>query len=189
MSLPHAILDLENRSVGDKGEPTLGRALELAITEWRSGNRDRDLRLHLLFLSWYCNLEPPHLTGLDEAVVPSAGLPQLFHDVYYTFAKGIMDDVECLYVVGLIAQLTPWLLGADVATWEARSAEFLRRYRTLQPEGLPAGYFEGRGAYGDYFSRSGRCARRLLTIAVLPNEINEIRIRAARLRRRGRRAG
>jgi len=151
LNLPRAILDLENRSVGAEGEPTLGRALQLAIADWRSGNRDRELRLHLLFLSWYCNLEPPHLTGLEEAVVASAGLPQLFHDVYDTFANGIMDDVECLYVVGLMAQLTPWLLGGDVATWEARSVEFRRRYRMLLPDGLPPAHFEGRGAYGDYF--------------------------------------
>ena len=152
MSLPQAILDLENRSVGDAGEPTLGRALELAIAEWRSGNRDRELRLHLLFLSWYCNLEPPHLTGLDEANVRSDELPQLFQDVYDTLAEGIMDDVECLYAVGLMAQLTPWLLGGDIATWEMRSAEFRKRYRSLLPDGLQPAHFDGRGAYGDYFA-------------------------------------
>lgn len=152
MSLPPTILELENRSIGDAGEPTLGRALELAIAEWRAGNRDRELRLHLLFLSWYRNLEPPHLTGLDAAIVPSERLPQLFHDVYDTFAEGIMDDVECLYVVGLIAQLSPWLLGGEVATWESRSTEFRKRYRSLLPGGLRPAYFDGRGAYGDYFS-------------------------------------
>lgn len=51
MTLPQAILDLENRSLGVQGEPTLGRALELALAEWRAGSRDRELRLHLLFLS------------------------------------------------------------------------------------------------------------------------------------------
>lgn len=66
MGVPRAILDLENRSVGAHGEPTLGRALELAAAEWRSGNRDRELCLHLLFLSWYCNIEPPHLTGFSR---------------------------------------------------------------------------------------------------------------------------
>jgi hypothetical protein len=152
MSLPPAILELENRSIGAAGEPSLGKALELAIAEWHSGNRDRELRLHLLFLCWYCIVEPPHLTGFDESVTPSTGLPQLFNDVYNTFADGIMDDVECLYVVGLIAQLTPYLLGGDVTTWEARSMQFRRRYRILLPNGLAPAYFEGRGAYGDYFS-------------------------------------
>jgi len=152
MSLPPAMLELENRSLGAAGEPTLGRALELATAEWRSGNRDREFRPHLLFLSWYCNLEPAHLTGLDESVTSSAALPRLFHDVYETFAKGIMNDVECLYVVGVMATLSPWLLGDDVGTWEARSKEFRRRYRTLMPDGLAPAHFEGRGAYGDYFS-------------------------------------
>lgn len=150
--LPSAILELENRSVGDPGEPTLGRALELAIGEWRSGNRARELRLHLLFLSWYCNIEPPYLTGLDETAVPSSELPKLFEDVYETFAEGIMDDVECLYVVGLMAELSPWLLGGEIATWESRSAQFRKRYRSLQPAGLEPAYFNERGAYGNYFA-------------------------------------
>ena len=97
-------------------------------------------------------MEPPHLTGLDEGVVSSAELPQLFHDVYETFLDGIMDDAECLFVVGLMAQLFPWAVGGDVRTWEARSEEFRKRYRQIRPEGLPASHFEGRGAYGDYFS-------------------------------------
>ncbi len=152
MGLPRAVLDLENRSVGDQGEPTLGPALELAAAEWRSGNRDRELCLHVLFLSWYCNLEPPHLTGYGQTAFPSGQLSQLFHDVYESFEAHILDDAECLYVVGLMAQLTPYLLGDDEATWQARSLAFRERYRMLAPEGLAASLFEGRGAYGDYFA-------------------------------------
>jgi hypothetical protein len=152
MGLPDEVLALENRSVGERGEPTLGRALELSIAEWRAGNRDRELRLHLLFLTWYCNLEPPFLTGLDESNASSLDLPQLFVEVYNTFADGIMHDVECLYVVGLMASLTPWLLGEDEPTWEQRSEAFRIRYRTLLPKGLSRQHFDGRGAYGDYFA-------------------------------------
>jgi hypothetical protein len=111
-----------------------------------------ELRLHILFLSWYCNLEPRHLTGYSEAVAPSSALPQLFHDVYATFEDEIEDDPECLYVVGLMARLTPWILGEDVGTWEARSAAFRVRYRELLPNGLAPTVFEGRGAYGKYFA-------------------------------------
>jgi len=146
-----AILDLENRHSETNGEPTLGRALALATREWLVGNRDRELRLHLLFFSWYCNLEPPHLTGCGDDVALSSALPQLFHDVYATFEDTIKDDAECLYVVGLMARLTPWLLGEDVGTWEARSAAFRVRYRELLPNGLQPTLFEGRGAYGEYF--------------------------------------
>lgn len=152
MSFPKAILDLENRSVGAREEPTLGDALELAAAEWRSGNRDRELRLHLLFLCWYCSLEPPYLTGLNESRVPSTDLPRLFQDVYSSFADGIQDDTECLFAVGLMAQLAPWALGEDVQTWESRSAAFRARYRSLAPAGLSPALFQGRGAYGDYFS-------------------------------------
>lgn len=71
---------------------------------------------------------------------------------FATFADGIMDDAECLYVVGLMARLSPWLLGADLETWEARSTEFRSRYRMLRPDGLPPAHFAGRGAYGAYFA-------------------------------------
>jgi hypothetical protein len=152
MSLPRAILDLENRSVGDHGEPTLGRALELAAAEWRSGNRDRELCLHLLFLSWYCNLEPPHLTGYQQTAFPSGELAELFQDVYRSIETQVLDDAEFLYVIGLMAHLTPYLLGEDEATWRDRSLAFRKRYRMLVPEGLAASLFEGRGAYGDYFA-------------------------------------
>ena len=152
MSLSLAILDLENRSVGPGGEPTLGDALELAASEWRSGNRDRELRLHVLFLCWYCAVEPPFLTGLKESTFPSTRLPQLFQDVYDTFKDGILDDAEGLFIVGLMAQLAPWALGEDASTWNSRSATFRARYRKLLPGGLSPTAFAGRGAYGEYFA-------------------------------------
>lgn len=87
MNWPDTILALENRSVGAHGEPTLGEALALAIQEWDAGNRDRELRLHLLFLTWFCNLEPPHLPGCDETIVPSARLPEFFSAVYNSMQR------------------------------------------------------------------------------------------------------
>ena len=151
-SIPDALLELENKSIGANGEPTLGEALVLALDEWQRGNRDRELRLHLLFLAWYCNIEPDHLTGLDKTNIATSELSAIFQDVYGTFEDGISDDAEALYVVGLMALLSPWLLGEDVPTWEARSKEFQERYRELLPEGITSDRFEGRGAYGDYFA-------------------------------------
>lgn len=152
MSLPEAILELENRSIGAGGKPTLGEALLLAVKEWRSGNRDRELRLHLLFLAWYCIVEPPHLTGLNESRISSSELPPLFLETYETFEADILDDAEALYVVGLMAHIFPWALDKDIPTWEARSKNFRVRYRELLPDGFTPAHFEGRGAYGNYFS-------------------------------------
>lgn len=153
MAMPRAILDLENRHIGATGEATLGLALNLAKRAWRSGDRDRELALHLLFLAWYCNLEPAHLTGYTESSFPSDELAGLFNEAYRELEPHIHDDAECLYVVGLIATLTPFLLGDDEATWQSRSARFEKRYRALCPSGLPVAHFDGRGAYGDYFAR------------------------------------
>jgi hypothetical protein len=151
MIWPDTILKLENRSIGEHGEPTLGQALEFAIGEWNAGNREREFRLHLLFLAWYCNLEPPFITGYNEPTPPDQ-LGELFSAVYETFADSILDDAEALYVVGLIAMLTPWLLGGDTKIWEARARDYHERYRALVPDGLSPSFFEGRGAYGDYFA-------------------------------------
>ena len=157
MNWPDTILALENRSIGADGEPTLGQALELAAAEWDAGNRDRELRLHLLFLAWYCNLEPSHITGFDEATDCSSDrLAALFSAVYETFAESILDDAEALFVVGLIARHTSWLLGGDHETWDARGRDFRVRYRELVPDGLEPSVFEGRGAFGDYFGDQAR---------------------------------
>jgi hypothetical protein len=103
-------------------------------------------------LSWYCNLEPPHLTGYAQSAFPSSELSELFHDVYATFEPQVLGDAECMYVIGLMALLTPYLLGGDEVTWQARSLAFQARYRALAPQGLGASQFEGRGAYGEYFA-------------------------------------
>jgi hypothetical protein len=96
-------------------------------------------------------VEPSHITGYREPT-PSDQLGEVFTAVYETFADSIIDDAEVLYVVGLMAMLSPWLLGGDLETWEARSRDYRVRYRTLVPDGLNQAYFEGRGAYGDYFA-------------------------------------
>jgi hypothetical protein len=146
-----AVVALENRAVGAHGEPMLGAALNVALDAWRSGNRDRELRLHLLFLSWYCNLEPPHLTGYVEAF-PSVNLCAIFAEVFRSFGDEASDDAEFLFVVGLMATLTPWLLGDDEETWRKRAQRYQSRYRALAPSGLAPEIFADRGAYGDYFS-------------------------------------
>jgi hypothetical protein len=152
VALPREILDLENRSTGVHGEPTLGLALKLCFALWDGGERDRELRLHLLFLAWYCNLEPPHLTGAEVSAFPDGGLARLFFEVFQTFEGTVGDDPECLYVIGLMASLTPYLLGDTDAAWEARAKSYQTRYRELLPQGLDPEVFAGRGAYGDYFS-------------------------------------
>jgi len=51
MPIPHEALDLENRSLAAKGEPTLGEAYKLLKERWLDGDRHRELGLHLMFLA------------------------------------------------------------------------------------------------------------------------------------------
>lgn len=150
MGLPQEVIELENRSLGFHGEPTLARAFKLLLQDWDAGTRSRESGLHLLFLSWYLMLEPPHLTGLELDDSISAQLGPVFNRVHDYFAGTLSNDAEMLYVVGLMAHLTPWLLG-EVDKWESLSAQYRILYRQLAPNGLDPNLFRGRGAYGDYF--------------------------------------
>ena len=145
-------MELENRYFSDRGEPTLGPAFALILDQWRSGARDRELGLHLLFLAWYLMVEPSFLTGFDETRVSSEELAAVFHEVHdWLLPDGIgTQDAEALYAVGLMAALSPWLLG-DIEEWTRRSEAYRNRYRELLPHGLDPEVFDGRGAYGEYF--------------------------------------
>jgi hypothetical protein len=154
MGIPVQALELEKFDVAG-GKPTLAAAYEILRDARRSGDRDRDLALHLMFLCWYMLIEPPHLTGLDQRCVPSSELVAVFNEVHDYMAPGSQGDAEFLYVVGLMSQLAPWLLG-DNDMWEARSSQYRVSYRRLQPNGLDPRAFEGRGAYGEYFAGQAR---------------------------------
>lgn len=157
MSIPDAVTELENRSIGRKGEPTLAAAYQLLLKEWHSGNRDREVGLHLMFLAWYLMAEPPHLTGLSEYLNPTLDFSDVFHEVHAHFEPGIRDDVEMLYVVGLMAHLFPYLLGDEDKICEL-SEKYRERYRSLSPRGVSAEVFANRGAYGDYFGGQAQVA-------------------------------
>lgn len=154
MTISCEVLDLENRSLGSDGEPTLCRAYELLLAEWRAGAHDREVGLHLMFLAWNLLCEPPHLTGLDERRVPSSALAAVFREVHEHFRPHITTDAEMLFAVGLMADLFPYLLG-DEAEFESLAREYQSLYRSLAPRGISPELFAGRGAYGNYFS--GQC--------------------------------
>jgi hypothetical protein len=157
MSVPREVLELETRSLGRDGEPTLCRAYELLLAEWRRGSRDREVGLHLMFLAWYLLCEPSHLTGLDESRVASRTLPVVFREVHDYFRPTIKTDVEMLYAVGLMAQLFPYLLG-EAGEFEALARDYRSLYRSFAPRGLSAELFAGRGAYGEYFAHQSQVA-------------------------------
>jgi hypothetical protein len=155
MSIPEAVLELENRSIGQAGEPTLAHAYDLLLAEWHRGCRDREVGLHLIFLAWYLLCEPAHLTGLSECESVESTLTKVFGEVHDYFVPSIRGDAEMLYVVGLMAHLFPYLLGEE-AEFTKLSQKYRERYRSLAPDGIPSDMFASRGAYGDYFSQQAQ---------------------------------
>jgi hypothetical protein len=143
--LPNDVVELEERS-------TSATAYEHLLDYWRRGERGREVALHLLFLAWDQLMEPPHLTGRSAATSDDE-LLAVFNAAH---AAALPDgdrstDVEALYVVGLIANLAPWLLGPN-EEWQARSDAYRRRYREVLGGGItPAVFRDARGSYAEYF--------------------------------------
>jgi hypothetical protein len=100
-------------------------------------------------------MEPEHLTGFTNDSASLEELRLVFNEVHNFVRPEIERDSEMLYVVGLMANLAPWLLG-DYDEWEPRSTEYRRLYRALKPNGINPAIFDGRGAYGEYFQGQAR---------------------------------
>lgn len=109
MPIDPIALELENRFHLD-GSPTLARAYALLRDAWASGQRDRDLALHLFFLGWYCIVEPGNLTGAEDDPVELADFAAIANEVHdWLLPDGDgSDDVEALYVVSTAARMFSW---------------------------------------------------------------------------------
>jgi len=154
MPIPNEVLELENHSSDVNGELNLASAYRILKQMWDAGNRDRELILHLMFLAWYGLCEPPHITGFHEEAI-SNELVMIFNQVHEYVQSTIANDVEMLYVVGLMAHLFPHLLG-DHDVWLRRSEEYRLMYRALKPNGIEPSIFQNRGAYGEYFGSQAK---------------------------------
>jgi hypothetical protein len=137
----------EQGYLGPDGNPVLGEAFGMLLARWASGERDRETALRMLFLIWYCNAEPPFLTGLptEHAAVT------LCLETFAALGGAGTTDPEIGFVVGLMADLIPWCLG-DEGYWAEVGRTLTSRAAKLQPGGPPRAVFAGRGAYGQYFS-------------------------------------
>ena len=151
MPIPQEALDLENRSVGVDGEPTLAEAYKILKECWLNGDRNRELGLHLTFLAWYGLVEPGHLTGFVESDELRRELNQLLTEVHTYFEPQIYQDAEMLYVVGLAAHMF-WFMFDDASAWKKRASEYRQRYHALAPNGIDPAMFQNRGAYGAYYA-------------------------------------
>ena len=151
MTIPQEALDLENRSVGINGKPTLAAAYKILKERWLNGDRDRELGLHLTFLCWYGLVEPGHLTGFVESDELRSELNQMLTEVHTYFEPQIHLDAEMLYVVGLAAHMF-WFIFEDSWAWEKRAIEYRQRYHALAPNGIDPATFQNRGAYGAYYA-------------------------------------
>ncbi|SOB79798.1 hypothetical protein SAMN06297144_0737 [Sphingomonas guangdongensis] len=120
-------------------------------SDWFGGSRDRETALHLLFLSWWHWAEPEFLTGLTYD--PASA--ELWHEVFNHFGGQASEDAEFLFVAAIMAGITPWAFG-DENEWTAAAAAMMAHARSLQPDELSPGVFEGRSAYGDYFAHQSR---------------------------------
>jgi hypothetical protein len=153
MAISQEALSFEQQSIGIGGLPTLVKAYGILQNQWNDGDHDREIGLHLLFISWYGLVEPPQYTGFEAGNQEDVwqDLQNTFNLVYAHFQKIIHTDPEMLYVIGLMAYLFPYSLGNE-EKWKERSNVYHKMYRTYYPNGITPALFYGRGAYGAYFA-------------------------------------
>lgn len=140
------ITQIEQQYV-EKGCQTLGSAYTMLQHRWKDGARDKETALRLLFLAWYSCSEPDFLTGLDEDL----GNKDVFTNVFSELGGMDCQDPEVCFAVGFMAEIFPYCIG-DEKLWEEKGKTLRARGKELKPDGYPPAYFEGRGAYGDYFA-------------------------------------
>ena len=155
MPISPEALELENRSIGVDGEPTMAAAYRIPKGQWDSGERDREIGLHLMFLAWFGIVEPGHITGFSDTDGEKRELQQVLNEMHSFFEPLIHNDAEILYAFGLAADLFGYMFD-DAPTWEYRAEEYKRLYRQLRPDGLDPTIFQSRGAYGDYYEGHAR---------------------------------
>lgn len=149
------------------GVPCLGRAAAELLLRWRHNLRDSETLIRLVFLAWFQRCEPPHLTGLQEEL-PTP------EDLNHEAGGDSALDPEARFVVGYLATLFPYALGAG-PHWEERAQALLADVAATVPTSLlfaswqilfdkdapiqgrrlklnaeTRARFAGRGALGDY---------------------------------------
>jgi hypothetical protein len=121
---------------------------------WAAGDRDPELALHLLYLSWWHWAEPGPLTGLsdDPTVV------QLWRDIFEDFGGEASVDAEFIFVAAIMVKVTPWAFD-DEDAWATASDKMMARSLLLKPDGFSPAAFEGRGDFGKYFAHQASTPR------------------------------
>ncbi len=122
--------------------------LEACLLEKDPG---KDVALHFLFVAWYLLVEPPYLTGLNEAEIPSSSIRQSISRIFAYLDQFIWTDTEAAIVVAHMIYIAPYLFGDEKNALHVRE----RILKTVeQPdEKQKANIFGNRGFYGHYFSR------------------------------------
>jgi hypothetical protein len=118
---------------------------------WAANDRDREIALHLLFLSWWHWAEPDFLTGLSEDPTAAA----LWREIFDYFGGEASTDAEFLFVAAIMAAITPSHLGGETV-WTNASKTMMARALSLKPGGFSPETFAGRGDYGAYFAHHAR---------------------------------
>jgi|SRR5215216_716748 len=133
-----------------EGAPSLGKALNMLLDRWKSGERDEETALRLLFLLWYNIVEPINLTGLSQETDSS-----LFVTIFREAGGASQARPVILFAVGKMAEMFPWAIG-DEKEWGDRSRRLIDKAIREEPD-ISAETFAGRGAAGDYFQHILTC--------------------------------
>jgi len=120
---------------------------EILLTAWEKGERDTELALQLMYVSWDLGEQcydhyTSQLRKLDEQT-----LIQGFQQPYEYLGGHRSENCTLLLTASHMISLFYYRTGLTF-----NDAEMcLKRFFNICPEGIPVAEFEGRGEFGDYF--------------------------------------
>ena len=155
MEFPQEILELENRDKGRFGEHTLYEAYELLKEYWENGNNDREIGLHLAFITWELIVEQWSSVGYFGIQYDIEEKIEEFLSIRDHFNILNSGDAELYYSFGLMLSLFPNYFGNEDDILEL-AKRYQDKYMEILPEGIQPEIFINRGLYGEYFEHHAR---------------------------------
>ena len=118
---------------------------EILLKAWRSGERDIELALHLIFTTWDLQEQcyDEYTRNLDDII-----LSEVFQEAYEYIGGVQSNNYTFLLTSAYMILLFDYRTGLTISDAEA----CLKRFLEICPSGIPVFEFEHRGDFGEYFA-------------------------------------
>ena len=123
--------------------------LRFLEASWQSGDFNAEAALEVLFLSWYCVVEPPSCTGMPRQFEPA----YLFQGALQYLGGPTTQNAEACALLAVMAEQYPWCMGVSEQEWVQLAPILKARALSLCPKALEPTRYSGRGSFGRYLEQ------------------------------------